>query len=626
MLDKLNAAKYKRQPVFQEPTQELPSMRPLTAFGITSGVGSMLAGAHKLGFKVVGNLEWRDYYRFRNGHNKSTFMEHFPGAFMARGIDDVPKNMMPGSIDFAAGHPECLPGQTQIYTSTGWKRLKSIQTGELVLTHEGRFRPVIKVFENLLDPGSDWVEISLSGALKKGTHTRLNLTPNHPVWTTRGWVAAGDLIESDTIRMLTHPCLHCKKPIPYYRDFCSVSDAVGCGQEILRVLSNHTGQYEFVELPLLSVRKYQAKQSRRVFNLGVLDDNSFVAKGFAVHNCGRYSSLSHSVTLGSYQESRGADVSDLPLFLKLVANLQPKFFLMDDLPDSFGPLPMSEYIRLLPNYDLFPEWISNWGYGNIQKHRNRMFIVGALKSEEFTFIPGEEEHSMVLHHIIADLLDAKPGETPNHAFVNPSVVPGRYVNMRWYGERSSWGELAKLFEIGEWSKNLKYYSPEGLQKVRPGTTNPKWDGFCPVLSGGYNPVHPIRHSPLTIRERARIQGFPDDFMFHHDEEGPLREVWEPYNSDGQRGIKQTGKAMPLQFCTYVADQVKHFIEKKPFETSGRRVLKPNPKVTQAKLDYCSQSGYADQPAACAACWHRAKCSLFPELAYLADPEEKSSVA
>lgn len=435
LLDNPRMVKYKRHPILQEPTSELPDMRPFTAFGITSGIGSMLVGAHQLGFKVVGNVEWRDYYRFRTGQGSSTFMDFFPGAFMARGLDDVPKNMLPGSIDFAAGHPEC----------------------------------------------------------------------------------------------------------------------------------------------------------------------------------GRYSTLSHSVTLGTYQESRGQDVSDIPLFLKLVAELQPRFFLMDDLPDSFGPLPMWRYVEMLPDYDLFPEWISNWGYGNIQKHRNRMFIVGALKKEKFTFVPGEEEHGLVLRDSIEKYLDLKAGEIANHAFVDPAFVPGRYVNMRWYGERSNWGELAELFRQGDWGTNLKYYSPAGEQKVRPGTTNPKWDGFCPVLSGGYNPIHPLRRSPLTIRERAAIQGFPDDFMFHHDEEGPFREVWEPYNSDGQRGIKQTGKAMPLQFCTYVADQVKHHMEGRPFVTTGRRILKPNPKVTVAKEDFCRLSGYADQAAACKQCWHRASCPLFPEL-------------
>lgn len=440
LLDSPKLLRYKKMPLFQEPEGELPSMRPLTALGVTSGVGSMLVGCHELGFKVVGNIEWRDYYRYRSGAGNSTFMKHFPGAFMARGFNDVPANMMPTGIDFALGHPEC----------------------------------------------------------------------------------------------------------------------------------------------------------------------------------GRFSLLSHSVSLGSYQETRNTDASDIPLFLKMMAELRPRFFLMDDLPASFDILPMSEYVRLLPDYDLFPEWISNWGYGNIQKYRNRMFIVGALKSEKFTFVPGEAEHTLTLEDAIGDLLGIDPGELENTADVDDNFIPARYTNMRHYGDRASWAELKELFKTGEWGKNLRYYSPEGEAKIRPGTTNPQWDSFCPVLSGGYNPIHPVAKRPLTIRERARIQGFPDDFVFYHDEEGPFRKVWEPYGSDGQRGIKQTGKAMPIQFCTYVADQVKHHIEAEPFASTGRRVLKPNPKVTQAKEDFCHLGGYSEQSKACSACWHRAACPLFLELGEVSD--------
>ena len=431
LLDKPTSVKYKKQPIFQEPEGSQED-RELTAFGITSGVGSMLIGAKQLGFKVVGNVEWRDYYRYRQvGDTRgSTFIRNFPGAYIARGLDDVPSGLLPGTIDFAAGHPEC----------------------------------------------------------------------------------------------------------------------------------------------------------------------------------GRYSGLSRSVSRGSYKESRGDDVSDLPLFLKLVARLRPRFFLMDDLPDSFGPLPMEEYVRLLPDYDLFPEWISNWAYGNVQKHRNRMFIVGALKSEKFTFVPGEADHPLVLRDVISDLVDLPEG-VANQASVNLDYAPPRYVNLRHYGDSPTWRELQEIFKGNSWQKNLKYYTPDGEEKLRPGTHNPKWDGYCPVLSGGYNPLHPVRLLPLTVRERARIQGFPDDFVFYHDEAGPWREHWEPYGTDGQRGIKQTGKAMPIQFCRFVADQVKHHIEGQPFEASGERVLKPNPKVSQAKIDFCNLSGYADQDAACNQCWMKTTCDL-----------------
>lgn len=422
LLDKPTMRKYLRQPTFVEPTEEAPD-RPLTAIGLTCGVGSMLVGARELGFRVVGNIEWRDYYRFKSGDQPSTFTNNFPGAFLARGVNDVPPDLFPDGVDFAAGHPEC----------------------------------------------------------------------------------------------------------------------------------------------------------------------------------GRFSNLSFSVGGDGYRESRGTDAADIPLFLKLVAMFRPRFFLMDDLPESFSVFPMAEYVKLLPDYDLFPEWISNWGYGNIQKTRNRMFVVGALKSEKFAFVAQEETHERVLSDVLADLVRFEDNEgMPNHTSVDLDYNPGRYVNTRYYGDRPTWNDIRGMNML--LGRNLPYFTPAGEEKIRPGTKSPNWDEFCPVLSGGFNPLHPIRKLPLSIRERARIQGFSDDFIFYHDDEGPHRDTWEPYNSDGQRGIKQTGKSMPLQFCKYVASQVKAHIEGQPWPTKSTRVIKPNPKVSQAKLDFCQLSGYANPEAVKEACW------------------------
>src|SRR5690554_6440668 len=104
LLDPVTRTKYKKQPVFQAPEGDAPDS-DLVAMGVTSGVGSMLVGAQAAGYRVVGNVEWRDYYRYRSMEGQpSTFPHNFPGAFMARGLADVPRDLLPGRIDFAAGH------------------------------------------------------------------------------------------------------------------------------------------------------------------------------------------------------------------------------------------------------------------------------------------------------------------------------------------------------------------------------------------------------------------------------------------------------------------------------------------------------------------------------------------
>ena len=105
LLDDPKSLKYRKQPVYEAPIGKAPK-RKLTALGLTCGIGSMLVGARDMGFQVIGNIEWRDYYRFRSGR-PSTFASNFPGAFVARGRDDVASDAFPSVIDFAAGHPEC---------------------------------------------------------------------------------------------------------------------------------------------------------------------------------------------------------------------------------------------------------------------------------------------------------------------------------------------------------------------------------------------------------------------------------------------------------------------------------------------------------------------------------------
>ncbi|MNJ64000.1 Modification methylase BanI [compost metagenome] len=62
-----------------------------------------------------------------------------------------------------------------------------------------------------------------------------------------------------------------------------------------------------------------------------------------------------------------------------------------------------------------------------------------------------------------------------------------------------------------------------------------WDGFCPTLRAGtgsdrgsyqsVRPLHPVEDRVITPREGARLQGFPDDFIFHET-------VWHSFRMIG----------------------------------------------------------------------------------------------
>lgn len=318
--------------------------------------------------------------------------------------------------------------------------------------------------------------------------------------------------------------------------------------------------------------------------------------------CGSFSALNFS---NKNYLAKQAGCADIPLFLDAIAALKPRYFVMDDLPRSFIGLPMSEYHMRLPEYDLFPEWISNYHYGNVQLNRKRMFMLGSLKSERWAFQPGEFEHDKTIKDIIGDLLK-KEGKFPNHWKHTLSDGCGKIADFFHYGYRGTWKDFQTAMAARPEGPPIPYIKQDGSEGVRMGTAKVRWEGHGFVLDGGSVCTHPVRNLPLSIRERARIQGFPDDFIFY-SEKLDKSKCW---NHDKNNDlVKQTGKAMPWQFNRYVGEQIIAHINKEKFECSGERLIEPNGFVTDAKKWYCENVGYANQKAVCNACWCKTHCTL-----------------
>jgi DNA (cytosine-5)-methyltransferase 1 len=321
--------------------------------------------------------------------------------------------------------------------------------------------------------------------------------------------------------------------------------------------------------------------------------------------CGRYSRLSGSV---KNRDLRAKDPSDIPLFVDLVARLKPKFFVMDDLPKSLDAYPMEKYAEKLPDYDLFPEWVSNWGYGNVQKGRDRMFMLGALRDQHWAFTPGEQVHTRTVADVIGDLPEPRRGlNIPNHEPHDGTLDCFRALNLGGYRNKSTWAEVQEHFKDKGGGYTLEYPTKEGRMVKRIGFLKGHWDGPSHVLTGGNAILQHHRCDPYTIRERARIQGFPDDFVFYGTEVNRRGEWNHDMNS---ALVKQTGKAMPVQFAEYVAKQVMAHLEGRPPGGSGQRVIHSNEDVDRAKRWYCGVGpGYSDQERACSTCWMAARCEI-----------------
>lgn len=320
--------------------------------------------------------------------------------------------------------------------------------------------------------------------------------------------------------------------------------------------------------------------------------------------CGNFSVLN---VANKNRAEKAKDPGDIPLFCQLVAKFKPRFFVMDDLPGAFAAFPMEEYHKLLPEYDLFPEWISNYHYGNVQKNRKRMFMIGSLKSERWAFRAGEFEHKTTVADILSDLPEpAVRCNVPNHDLHADEYDCPRALNMKGRGVKSSWHEAIEYFKNVPEGEKMAYVGPDDKTLYRIGFSKNYWNKHSHVMTGTNPAVHAIRCNPHTIRERARIQGFPDDFVFYGTK---YKDDGRWTHDDNIHMSRQTGKAMPIQFCRYVSQQIAAHIKGEEWNCTDQRCLPSNDHIDDAKLWYCKNVGYSDQERSCKACWMQKSCDL-----------------
>ncbi len=321
-------------------------------------------------------------------------------------------------------------------------------------------------------------------------------------------------------------------------------------------------------------------------------------------SCGRFSALDNPNKIKN--PDRGKDTKDLPLFVDSVRKLRPRFFAMDNLPKSLLVFTAGVYAEALPEYDLYFEWVSNWGYGNVQKNRNRVFVIGALKSERWAFHPGESANPLTVADVIGDLAE-NYGDLLNHDRHSLTARTTKGANRDHHGQQTNYEQLRAWFADKRPGQSFKYVSRDGSTKTRIGLIKTHWDGTCHVLIGTNPILHPKTNLPLSLRERARVQGFPDGYELFGTKYEP--DGWA--HDKNNEMIRQTGRSMPAQFTTYLAEQVRdHLTKMKPAPPNpDARVIPSNPLVNAAKLEYCESVGYADQPRACSECWLRLGCTI-----------------
>jgi DNA (cytosine-5)-methyltransferase 1 len=253
-----------------------------------------------------------------------------------------------------------------------------------------------------------------------------------------------------------------------------------------------------------------------------------------------------------YSRIGKSDVNDprrslLHHFFRTVNIIQPKFFVMENVEGLLDEGNIEELQQAISHVDkrytvLAPIIVDASKYG-VPTKRKRVVVIGYDAAE---MDPITEE----------DLISAQTTEVTVKDAIRDISGPisqqkndlgwSKYRNMKnlsAYAEKMrrmppaglGWSESIEKLKLGKTSGHFDTVHSAKVktryENIKQGETDKvsrakklAWEGVCPTLRAGtgadkgshqaVRPLHPTEARVITVREAARLQGFPDWFCFH----------------------------------------------------------------------------------------------------------------
>jgi DNA (cytosine-5)-methyltransferase 1 len=248
-------------------------------------------------------------------------------------------------------------------------------------------------------------------------------------------------------------------------------------------------------------------------------------------------------------------------FFRLVKEMSPSFFVVENVPGimnaKFTAIREEAYSLIAGKYKKLPPMVINTLDYGLPTSRSRVIFIGYKKGkvdrlEAKVFKPS----GGVKPHYVQDALEGLPVQLD--CFEHPKngskywckidkPTPGSYADMISVSCPEAGNEEAvfRYFEHSEVTGMIgTKHSPEVIRRyesIPPGgkdfiskSYRLQMDGFCPTLRAGTDrehgsfqavrPLHPIEARVITPREAARLQGFPDWFLFHNTKWHSFRQI------------------------------------------------------------------------------------------------------
>lgn len=225
-------------------------------------------------------------------------------------------------------------------------------------------------------------------------------------------------------------------------------------------------------------------------------------------------------------------------YINLIDNKKPLFFLAENVAGILSPTHQAEFQKIVEafkkiDYNVSFVLLDAKFYG-VPQERKRVIIVGYHKKigKKFDF-PAASLRLVTLKEAIGSLPEPKPAKDKNKAneklkIPNHEYMTGGFSTIYMSRNRvRSWNEQSFTIQAGG------RHAP-----IHPKAPKMK---FISQNERIFEPGEEHLYRRLSVRECARIQTFPDNFIFYYD--------------DVADGYKMIGNAVPVKLAEAIAKKI-----------------------------------------------------------------------